>query len=91
MDLHDCYFCSFVIHVLVESHQARFIGFDEVNQPRHTLSFGFELSRLESVRGDEDERARHQFSLLSSGQVEVGALSERCSAEGVGKVLNIGT
>ena len=91
MDLHDCYFCSFVIHVLVESHQARFIGFDEVRQPRHTLSFCFELSRLESVRCDEDKRARHQFSLLSSGQVEVGDLSEHRSAEGVGEMLCIGT
>src|ERR1700681_3371592 len=70
MDLHDSHFCSFVIHVLVESHQSRFVGLDEVHQPRHTLPFCFEPSRLESVRGDEDEWARHQLSSSAQGRLK---------------------
>src|SRR2546425_5253828 len=40
MDLNDAYLCSFVVRVLVEGNHARFIGFDEVDQPRYPPALG---------------------------------------------------
>lgn len=60
MDLNDSHLRSFVVHVLVEGQKTWFIGFDEVNQSRDALSLRVNLSRLEPVCGDENERSRYR-------------------------------
>src|SRR5260370_14781380 len=59
MDLHDSHLRSFVIHVFVEGDETWLVGFDEVDQSRDAQSLGLKLSRLQSVRRDEDERPGH--------------------------------
>jgi len=55
MDLDNSYLRSLVVRVLVESDETWFIGFDELHQSRDASPLSLELSRLQSVRRDEDE------------------------------------
>src|SRR5712691_9242805 len=66
MGLHDSNLSSFVIDVLIEGDETWLIGFDEVDQSRDAQSLGVKLSRLQSVRRDEDERPRHGVPPLQS-------------------------
>src|SRR5437879_13797796 len=70
MDLDHRHLRSFVIHVLVESDEARLIRLDEVDQAWHAVPLGVNLARLEPVRRDEDERSGHRASSLAAKKLE---------------------
>jgi hypothetical protein len=71
MDLHDSHLRSIVVRVFVERDQTRFIGLDEVNQPRDAPPLSLELSGLEFVSRDEDERPAIELppSIVRRGHV----------------------
>ncbi|MFL5961525.1 MAG: hypothetical protein ACJ757_01345 [Gaiellaceae bacterium] len=59
VDLHDGHLIAGFVGVLVERDQSWFVGLDELNEARHAFPLALERPRLETVRGDEDERRRH--------------------------------
>src|SRR4051794_4018789 len=59
MDLHHRYLVAGVVDVFVECDQPWLAGLDELNESRHAPALLLELSCLEPVGRDEDERRRH--------------------------------
>src|ERR1035438_8151079 len=57
VNLDNTYFGAFFVPVLVERKQPGFVLLNELHQPRHPLALVLELSFLEPVRGNEDERS----------------------------------
>src|SRR5258706_7223067 len=64
MNLHDADFSRVLVRIFVERDYSRLVRFDEFHQTRDAMSFGTELSRLQSVACDEDEWFSHHASSL---------------------------
>src|SRR5260370_4276562 len=66
MNLHNADLGCVLVRVLIERKQPWLVRFDELHQTGNALPFRIQLSRLQSVACDEDERASHQSFLTSS-------------------------
>src|SRR5260370_4308583 len=66
MNLHNADLGCVLVRVLIERQQPWLVRFDELHQTGNALPFRIQLSRLQSVACDEDERSSHQSFLTSS-------------------------
>ena len=64
----DSDLATVVVGKLVEREQSRFVRLNDRAALRNAPRFGFECSRLEAVRRDEDEWSGHEISLSINGQ-----------------------
>ena len=72
MDLDHRDLRSFLVGELVEREQPWLVRLDEIDEARDSRLLLSELSWLESVGGDEDERSRHGVSFSRSDRQAEG-------------------